>query len=531
MKGRQDNMINRESLLLSSPAPERVCHAPPKGMQGCEEQPMALSLLHLVPPALQEQVQQLFGSHDRRCLKGQAFLAQWLRLAHIEQIALLPHEPPHPVAVLTIQNLRVFCTSPLSAWPWCYDSTTKYLSVLQAAGLLYKVKQPKGMGTSYYFPLTSTPCLPVCAEQVQQLTSRRKSVRRSRALQRVAVCLEEQAACVERDHDGKDAGAMNTRPGYLRLVSPPQEGHHEQGTRDDASQMMKRHGEPSGKEEQVGRTVERLTAMMQSSGMRLTPAMKVSIATIVWEELTHFTQAVLPQSPEGEASVSSSPETPTKPPRDVMHRDRTTIPRQSRRFRRRVRIAEGDPRPQPDVSTSEENRRPQATPLTQRENRQSPEKPSTPEEHRRPQASTLVGEENRRLPAKPSTVVEDRRPVAQETVDLCGTQTQTQETHTRTHAHARVEFTSLNTNQLPKKESIEISEGEVREHGLTKKQVDGFANAGSSKVDHRLSVLAERSLMRLPLRYLRQPRRRPPLFPRVRRVMVLFSPFEIRLLQ
>ncbi|WP_201394699.1 hypothetical protein [Ktedonobacter sp. SOSP1-52] len=268
---------------------------------------------------------------------------------------------------------------------------------------------------------------------------------------------------------------MKTRPGYLCLVPPPQQGQYEQRTCSHASQMTERRGEFSGKEERVGRTVERLMAMMQSYGMRLTPAMRVSIATIIWEELTHSTQAVSPQPPEEHKPVSSSPEMQTKPICDVMHRDRTTIPRQGRRFRRRSRIAEGDPRPQPDVSTSEENYRPQAAPLTQRENRQSPEKLSTPEENRRPQASASVGEENRQLFAKPSTAVEDRRPLVQETVDLCGTQTQTQGSHTHTHARARVEFNSLNTHQFPKKEIHEKSEDELREHGLLQKQVDGLA--------------------------------------------------------
>ena len=439
-------MINTESLLQSSEAPKDI---PPQGGQGHEAQAMELRTLHLVPLALQEQVQQLFGSQDRRCLKGQAFLGQWLRVASIEQILLVPHEPPQPVAVLTIQNLRAFCTSPSRVWPWCYDTTAKYLSVLQAAGLLYKVKQSKGMGTTYYFPLTSMPCLPVCAEQVQQLTCRRKSVKRSRALQRVSAYLE-QTACVESDHDGKEAGDMKTRPGYLSLVPPPQQGQHEQGTRDQASQMTERHGQLSGKEDQVERTVERLTAMMRSYGMRVTPPVKVSIATIVWEELTHPKQAVSPQPPEEQEPVSSFSETQPKPTSDVMHHDRMAMVRQSRRFRRRSRMVEEDRRPQRDVST--------------------------PEEPRRSQASTSVGKENRQLPAKPSTLVEDRRPLVQETVDLGGTQTQTQEAHTRTHARARVEFTSLNNHQLPKKEIDEKSEDEVREQGLIKKQVDGFAH-------------------------------------------------------
>ncbi|GHO72077.1 hypothetical protein KSC_109690 [Ktedonobacter sp. SOSP1-52] len=133
---------------------------------------MALHALQVVPPALLEQVQQLFGSQDRRCLNGQAFLAQWLRVAHIEEIPLLPHEPPQLVAVLTIQSLRAFCTSPLSACPWCYDTTAKYMSVLQAAGLLLKAKQPKGMGTRYYLPLTSTPCLSACLCRAGATSSR-----------------------------------------------------------------------------------------------------------------------------------------------------------------------------------------------------------------------------------------------------------------------------------------------------------------------------------------------------------------------
>ncbi|EFH84972.1 hypothetical protein [Ktedonobacter racemifer] len=227
-------MLNKASILQPADAPESVPSSHPADVEVYEEQVIAQHALQMVPVALLEQVQQLFGfPQDRRCLNGQVFLAHWLRVAHLKQISLVPHEGPQLVAVLTIQSLRAFCTSPSLVWPWCYDTTTKYISVLQAAGLLLKVKQPKGMGTTYYFPLTSTPCLPVCVEQVQQLTSRRKSVKRSRALRRVSAHLE-QTACIEGDHDGKEARDMKTRPGYLSLVPPSQHG---QGTRDHASQM------------------------------------------------------------------------------------------------------------------------------------------------------------------------------------------------------------------------------------------------------------------------------------------------------
>ncbi|WP_201394754.1 hypothetical protein [Ktedonobacter sp. SOSP1-52] len=464
---------------------------------------MALSMLHLVPFALQEQVQQLFGSHDRRCLKGRAFLNQWLRVARIEQIPLVPHEPPHPVAVLTIQNLRAFCISPSSAWPWCYDSTTKYLSVLQAAGLLYKVRQPKGVGTTYYFPLTSTPCLPVCAEQVQQLTRRRKSVKRSRALQRVVVCLEE-TTCVESAHDGKEVSDMKTGPGYLSLVPPPQ---HEQGTHEIPSLTTQQQGKPSGKEDQVRRIVERLTVTMQSYGMRLTPAMRASIATIIWEELTHPTQEASSQLPEEREPVSSFSGTQTKPAGTVMHHDRTMMRRQSRRFRSRSRIFFHDPRPECERGTPEENHRPQPTASTCVEQGRYAEKPSTSVEDRRPGGNTLVLEGERRPQAKPSTSVENRRPVVQETVDLDGAQTQTQEAHTRTCAHARVELTSLTNHQLPKKEIDDKSEDEVREQVLQKNRSTVWCVPESRKVDHRLTVSIERSLMNHPpLRLLQRKR-------------------------
>jgi hypothetical protein len=143
-----------------------------------------------------------------------------------------------------------------------------------------------------------------------------------------------------------------------------------------------------------------------------------------------------------------------------MHHNRTAMLRQSRRFRRRSRMVEEDRRPQPDVST--------------------------PEENRQLLANTFVGEEECQPLAKPSTSGEDRRPVVQETVDLCGTQTQTQEAHTRTHARARVEFTSLNTHQLPKKEIHEKSEDELREHGLRKCLVlIPYGNGGANRESMR----------------------------------------------
>ncbi|WP_201372905.1 hypothetical protein [Ktedonobacter robiniae] len=419
--------------------------------------------LHVVPVALLEQVQQVFGfPQDRRCLNGQEFLVHWLRVARIEQIPLLPHEPPQPVAVLTIQSLRAFCTSLSPAWPWCYDSTAKYLSVLQAAGLLLKVKQPKGMGTRYYFPLTSTPCLPVCVEQVQQLAGRRKSVRRSRALQRASACMETSGP--EDTHDGKEAGDVKSRPVHLRLVPPLQQGQHDHGTRDRSSQMTQRHGDSSDKEEQVWRTVERLAAMMQSFGMRLTPAVRASMSVIVWEEFTRPVQSVSSQSSDETEPVSSPPRTQMNTRNDGMLNDRIPMTRKRRCSRRRSRGVEEERQPQCDESTPEGKRRPQPDTSTRRENGGCAEKTSTLAEERRaspesstfetncrPIVSTSVVEEDGQPQPKPSTSVQECRPLAQETVDLRGAQTQTRETPTHTRARACAEFNHLNYHLSLKK--------------------------------------------------------------------------------
>ncbi|WP_236601644.1 hypothetical protein [Ktedonobacter sp. SOSP1-52] len=448
---------------------------------------MALHPLHGVPLVLLEQVQLLFGSQDRRCLNGQEFLAQWLRGAHVEQIPLLPHEPALPVAVLTVQNLRAFCTSPLSAWPWCYDTTTKYLSVLQAAGLLLKVKQPKGMGATYYFPLTATPCLPVCTDQVQRLAGRRKSVRRSRALQRVSGCME--VSGPEDTYDGKEAGDVKSRPVHLRLVPSSPQGQDEQGTHDSSSQMMQRHGEPSGKEDPVGRTVERLAAVMQSSGTRVTPAVKASMAAIVWEECIRPAQSVSPQLSDQRALVSSSPGTQMHAPNDGPLNGRRLTIRKSRWSRSRSRGVDEGRRPQGEPSTPEEQRRLHPDASTRMESGEDGEKTSTLTEDRRPVVSTSVLEEDHRPQPKPSTSVEDRRPLVQEKVDVRGAQTQTNEAHTHTHVRARVEFNTLNTHQLPKKEIHEKNENELREQGYAKKKGRWFCECrrGSRSIPGCLS--------------------------------------------
>lgn len=109
-----------------------------------------------VHPSVFWTVTQIFASsRDGRVKKsGCMFLAHFLRLASIKQMTL-PHIGTCDVAVITIPTIYLLCTDPKYGWPWCYDTTTKYLSLLVAAGIFSKPLQKRGQGVVYHFPLAA----------------------------------------------------------------------------------------------------------------------------------------------------------------------------------------------------------------------------------------------------------------------------------------------------------------------------------------------------------------------------------------
>ncbi|WP_244422441.1 hypothetical protein [Ktedonobacter racemifer] len=422
-------MTFRESTPQSSETSEHGPHPPSEHTRAHETPVCAQASLDQVPTPLLVRVQQLFGfPRDRRCLNGREFLAHWLRVATLERIRLAPREDPQTVVVLKVQSIRTLCTSPSYAWPWCYDTTTKYLSVLQAASLLFKVKQPRGMGACYYFPLTSTPCLPMRAEQVRRLVGRRKGVSHSRALQRVSASME---AAFRASYGKEGMDVQSHVSPSLHLAPPPSQGAN---TQECPSLTEQSHGEPARREDQVRQTVERLASVFQSYGMRITPAVRASITTIIWEEFAYPATPLPTHASDERMQVSSSPSAQMNSLNDMLLKERAT--------------------------------------LAQKEH--SSWKKSTIGEETSPQHAPSTCVEKGQLVENRSRVASNTRPLGQDQVDLGDQQSQT---HTHTRAHARTHFTSLINSQLSKKEIHDRSEKEVSEPGLTKKRVDGSHQA------------------------------------------------------
>ncbi|EFH80259.1 hypothetical protein [Ktedonobacter racemifer] len=415
-----------------------------------EEKVAGRNVLALVPAPLLERVEQLFGAgQDRRCINGQKFLAHLLQVSHIEEIPLAPGEPPRQVAVLSIKSIRVLCTSPSFSWPWCYDTTSKYFLLLQAAGLLFRGKQPRGMGACYYFPLTSTPCLPVCTEQVQQLMTRRKKVGRSRALQRVP----QQIADLHQQGNlqGRRERSSTSHPlsmAHLNLAPPLEPQWQERHTQEvDESLITPDGGEQPEREGAVTHVIERLVALLHTYGIRITPVVKASMQTLLMEELTSSASACSahPRVSDQGQHVTSPSKTQMSMLNDVLVKERATIQRNGRSFGRTSTVGETERRPFIEASASTETGQPG-------------EDRSTIEENARPLRESSALAETGRPVEQTSTFVGDSRPLAGEKVDHLGAQKQT---HTHAHAHARAEFTHLTYSLSPKREK-ENNENEVK---------------------------------------------------------------------
>jgi len=141
-----------------------------------------------VHPSILWVVAKIFAaSRDGRVKKGGCvFLAHLLRFSSIDQLSLFPNTEVGDVARICIPNILKLCLNKhKNGWPWCYDTTLKYLHLLVAAGVLVTRPDERGI---YYLPLGTYALLPEhAATQIEKLAGQRSRLSKSAAFKRTAV--------------------------------------------------------------------------------------------------------------------------------------------------------------------------------------------------------------------------------------------------------------------------------------------------------------------------------------------------------
>ena len=133
-------------------------------------------------------VSKIFDSaRDRRVKKGgYLFLAYFLRLSTIDQLSLFPGTEKCDVAVVQVRRVIDLCKLPKDQWPWCYESTLKYLDLLVAAGVFERHHLGRGRGQAIHFPLRPYMLIPEGAEKrLSAMSTKRARVSASAAFTRV----------------------------------------------------------------------------------------------------------------------------------------------------------------------------------------------------------------------------------------------------------------------------------------------------------------------------------------------------------
>ena len=126
------------------------------------------------------------AARDRRVKRGGClFLAHLLRFSTLVQLSLFQGTEVGDAARIAIPNILKFCQDKTNGWPWCYDTTLKYLNLLVAAGVLATRPDEPGI---YYLPLSPYALLPEhAAKKVEKLAGKRSKVSHSAAFKRTAV--------------------------------------------------------------------------------------------------------------------------------------------------------------------------------------------------------------------------------------------------------------------------------------------------------------------------------------------------------
>lgn len=146
------------------------------------------SLYALLDQSIRYALHNVFGpSNDKRVKRGgHIFLARLLRFGTLVQDSLFPGTEICDYARIVIPNILVFTRDP--SWPWCYDTTLKYLNLLVAAGILITKPDERGI---YYLPMGPYVLLQEHAkQQIEHLAHKRTKISRSAAyIRTVQHCL------------------------------------------------------------------------------------------------------------------------------------------------------------------------------------------------------------------------------------------------------------------------------------------------------------------------------------------------------
>lgn len=122
------------------------------------------------------------AGHDKRVKRGGCvFLAYLLRFSTFVQRSLFPGTEVGDAARIAIPNILRICQNKENGWPWCYESTLKYLDLLVAAGIL--VKRPDEPGI-YYLRSTYALRQEDAIERIEKLAKKRSKVSHSAAFKR-----------------------------------------------------------------------------------------------------------------------------------------------------------------------------------------------------------------------------------------------------------------------------------------------------------------------------------------------------------
>jgi hypothetical protein len=181
------------TMVGKAPVPDTLANSA-QTFQLEEDRQAALAISHLiarVDESILWVVIKIFAaSRDKRVKRGGClFLAYLLRFSVVDQISLFPGTEICNVAKICIPNIRKISWSRAwkqeSGWPWCYETTTKYIGLLIAAGVLITRSGEPGI---YYLPLGAYVLLPDHArKQLEKLAERRPRVSQSAAFKRTAI--------------------------------------------------------------------------------------------------------------------------------------------------------------------------------------------------------------------------------------------------------------------------------------------------------------------------------------------------------
>lgn len=179
-------------------APVSINSAQTLPQEELEQAQLLSDLIRRVDRSTLYVVRKIFADgQDRRVKRGGLlFLACLLRMSIVVQITLWDGTEICDAARIDIPNVyKLWEKRKVTGWKWCYDTTSKYLKLLVAAGVLITAEQvteekrrtKKGERGVYYLPLGNYAFRPEYAKgQLEKLATKRPKVSKSMAFRRTA---------------------------------------------------------------------------------------------------------------------------------------------------------------------------------------------------------------------------------------------------------------------------------------------------------------------------------------------------------